>query len=183
MLYSYKNRYPLPLPFRIKLSNGRTRTDPSTFTAEEIADAGYVAVSDPPQIDELYQSLSWGDIDWVINEVTETEHKTRKKEKLKAERYNQEISHPYIDTTRESQAMINGIWSASQINPALVVNFKGKTGWVQLDATAINSIAQQVVAHVQACFDNEKVLSDLIDAATTHEEIVAVDITTGWLTY
>lgn len=72
MLYSYKNQYPKTLPFRIVLSDGRTRTDPTTFTAEEIADAGYVEVSDPPVITE-YQRLSWDGSNWVVTDFTQAE--------------------------------------------------------------------------------------------------------------
>ncbi|MDP3717082.1 MAG: hypothetical protein Q8T13_04850 [Acidobacteriota bacterium] len=42
---------PDALPFRIRLSNGLTRTDPTTFTAEEIADAGYVLAPERPEPD------------------------------------------------------------------------------------------------------------------------------------
>jgi hypothetical protein len=50
MLYSLNGAYPKPLPKRIVLSNGTTRTDPTTFTPEEIADAGYIQVPEPPPI-------------------------------------------------------------------------------------------------------------------------------------
>jgi hypothetical protein len=73
-IYSYKTQHPKPIPFRIKLSNGRTRTDPSSFTAEEIADAGYVAVRDMPSI-EANQIVFWSssEIDWIVRDKTEQE--------------------------------------------------------------------------------------------------------------
>lgn len=74
MLYSYQGNYPQPLPFRIKLSNGLTRTDPSSFTPEEIADAGYIEVSEEPIITSN-QVLSWDsqNIQWVIRDKTQEE--------------------------------------------------------------------------------------------------------------
>jgi hypothetical protein len=74
MLYSYQNQYPKPIPFRIKLSDGRTRTDPSTFTEEEIADAGFVAVADKPTITDT-QVLSWNGelLEWNVRDKTEEE--------------------------------------------------------------------------------------------------------------
>jgi len=74
MLYSYQNQYPKPIPFRIKLSDGRTRTDPTTFTEEEIADAGFVAVVDKPTITNT-QVLSWNNVllEWDIRDKTEEE--------------------------------------------------------------------------------------------------------------
>lgn len=50
MLYSFNGQYPGPLPNRIRLSDGSTRTDAENFTAEMIEDAGYYEVEDPPQI-------------------------------------------------------------------------------------------------------------------------------------
>lgn len=44
MYYSHNANFPSKLPWRIRLSDGTTRTDPSTFTEEDIADAGYVKV-------------------------------------------------------------------------------------------------------------------------------------------
>lgn len=74
MLYSLKNNYPTVLPDRIRLSSGLTRTDSSTFTAEEIADAGYVEVSEPPPY-RSDQTLTWGltadgEFDWIVTDRT-----------------------------------------------------------------------------------------------------------------
>ena len=57
-LYSLNGKYPQALPERIRLSNGQTRSDSSTFTAEEIADAGYVAVVEP-SYDQTTHTLDW----------------------------------------------------------------------------------------------------------------------------
>lgn len=67
MLYSYKNQYPQPLPHRIVLSTGQTRTDVTTFTAEEISDAGYVAVENPPQAVYPNQA-AWTGTSWLVRE-------------------------------------------------------------------------------------------------------------------
>jgi hypothetical protein len=74
MLYSYKNQYPKPLPFRITLSDGRTRTDPSSFTPEEIEDAEYIPASSKPAMTS-YQVLEWDSetVSWVVRDKTEAE--------------------------------------------------------------------------------------------------------------
>lgn len=72
MLYSHNNQHPRPIPFRIVLSDGRTRTDPTTFTPEEIADAGYVPVDDPPTITR-FERLSWSGTNWVVTSYTQEE--------------------------------------------------------------------------------------------------------------
>jgi len=71
MIYSYQGLVPTRLPFRIKLSDGRTRTDPSTFTEEEIADAGYVLVADPPSYDPNAQELSWSGTEWILTDISQ----------------------------------------------------------------------------------------------------------------
>ena len=54
-LYSYKTEYPTTkIPEMITLSDGSTRTDSSTFTSDELLDAGYVEVSNPPDYDQKY---------------------------------------------------------------------------------------------------------------------------------
>lgn len=72
MLYSKNGSYPAPLPHRITLSDGMTRTDAETFTPEEIADAGYVSVDDPIQ-PEYPRKLEWTGSAWSIREPNESE--------------------------------------------------------------------------------------------------------------
>ena len=72
MLYSYNNQYPKPLPHRILLSNGNTLTDRESFTDEEIADAGYVAVPNPPDF-EYPNKLSWDGVEWLVRAPNESE--------------------------------------------------------------------------------------------------------------
>lgn len=66
-LYSYNGEWPQQLPNRIILSNGRTRTDKSSFTSEEIADAGWTAVANPPMV-EYPNKLDWDKVNfaWIV---------------------------------------------------------------------------------------------------------------------
>ena len=73
MLYSHNSEYPKPLPERIRLSSGLTRTDSSTFTEEELADAGYVFVEDPPSFDEKTEKLIWNRSSWEVISLTDGE--------------------------------------------------------------------------------------------------------------
>ena len=65
-LYSLRQQRPAPLPFRIRLSNGFTRTEPASFTAEEITDAGYVGPYTEPAYDAATEQLLWVDGAYVI---------------------------------------------------------------------------------------------------------------------
>lgn len=67
MLYTKNGSYPAPLPHRIVLSDGTTRTDNTSFTAEEIEDAGYVSVENPPSA-EYPNKLDWDGTNWLIRE-------------------------------------------------------------------------------------------------------------------
>lgn len=75
-MYSYKGEEPInEIPFRITLSDGSTRTDPSSFTDEEIEDAGYVVVPPKPSYDLETQTLSWDSetVSWVVSDLSEQE--------------------------------------------------------------------------------------------------------------
>lgn len=71
-LYSFNGSYPSQIPHRIRLSDGTTRTDSSTFTADELADAGWVIVEDPPVV--IYPNvLTWNESGWIVREPNESE--------------------------------------------------------------------------------------------------------------
>ena len=77
-LYSYKTEYPTTeIPERIRLSNGSTRTDSSTFTSDELVDAGYVEVSNPPDFNQETHKLVWSGIEWQTISLTESEISAR----------------------------------------------------------------------------------------------------------
>lgn len=68
-LYTKSGSYPSSLPHRIRLSSGFTRTDPSQFTEEDIADAGYIPAPLQPEYDSETQRLDWNGSDWDIVET------------------------------------------------------------------------------------------------------------------
>ncbi|WP_209991382.1 DUF4376 domain-containing protein, partial [Azospirillum picis] len=66
-------------------------------------------------------------------------------------------------------------------NPDMTFRWKAASGdWVDLTGAQIISIADAVADHVQVCFDREGDLHDVIDAAETATDVLAVDITKGW---
>lgn len=72
MLYTKNGSYPAPIPHRIVLSDGMTRTDSSSFTEEEIQDAGYVLVDNPP-IADYPNKVDWTGSEWVVREPNANE--------------------------------------------------------------------------------------------------------------
>ena len=74
MLYSHNQKNPISkLPHRIVLSNGLTRTDSSTFTSEELIDAGYVEVEEPPTFDPKTERLEWTGTEWNVTQLSDPE--------------------------------------------------------------------------------------------------------------
>ena len=76
MLYSIKGEYPIDsLPHRIRLSDGSTRTDNSTFTADELSSAGITTVSYPPEYNADTHKLTWNnnDVEWEVIALTQEE--------------------------------------------------------------------------------------------------------------
>ena len=59
MLYSHNAAAPAPLPHRIRFPDGSTRTDRTTFTADELERAGYTGPYDRPECDHKIETVDW----------------------------------------------------------------------------------------------------------------------------
>ena len=59
MLYSFRNQRPAPLPQRIRMPDGFTRTDSSTYTQEEILAAGFTGPYTEPSYNSSTEQLLW----------------------------------------------------------------------------------------------------------------------------
>jgi hypothetical protein len=66
MLYSFRQQRPAPLPHRIRMPDGFTRTDASTFTQEEIQSAGYSGPYTEPSYNPSTEQLLWVNGEYVI---------------------------------------------------------------------------------------------------------------------
>jgi len=73
MLYSHNQQTPGLLPDRIRLSTGLTKTDKSTFTAQELLDAGYIPADVPPAYNPNQQHLVWDKTTWKLIDFTAEE--------------------------------------------------------------------------------------------------------------
>ena len=69
MLYSYRNQRPAPLPQRIRMPDGFTRTDSSTYTQEEIQAAGFTGPYTEPSYNPSTEQLLWVNGEYVIEEL------------------------------------------------------------------------------------------------------------------
>jgi hypothetical protein len=74
MFYSYNNQTPISsLPNRIRLANGLTRTDNTTFTEDEIISAGYAIITQEKPIPSRFEKVEWTGTEWVLSEMTDAE--------------------------------------------------------------------------------------------------------------
>lgn len=123
--YSFKGKFPEKIPNRIRLSNGSTRTDSSTFTSEEIQDAGWIEVESPPSV-QYPNILDWdsGNMKWLIREpngdetgkrfiwireecqrkLAETDYKV-----IKSIELNQQLDPAYTQYRQELRDLYNNI--------------------------------------------------------------------------
>ena len=76
MQYSINGEYPISsLPHRIRLSNGLTKTDRTTFTNDDLVSAGITTVADIPSYNTNTHKLVWNSetTEWDIVELSTTE--------------------------------------------------------------------------------------------------------------
>ena len=78
LLYSYNGAEPKLLPDKIRLSNGSSRTDASTFTDAELADAGYTGPHAVPDFDLKTQERNWDSesLSFVVTDLPEIDEAT-----------------------------------------------------------------------------------------------------------
>jgi len=74
-LYSYQGQEPQELPHKLRLSDGKTRTDSSTFTEKELADAGFTGPYEVPEYNQEYQRLYWNSeiLSFVLEDISDEE--------------------------------------------------------------------------------------------------------------
>lgn len=83
LLYSLLNAEPASLPQRLKI-NGTTRTDSSSFTAEELNQAGYTGPFQKPSCDPITQIVVWQGTGYAVLDLADSEIEKRRLEAVKA---------------------------------------------------------------------------------------------------
>ena len=176
---------------RLGVSEKEARKNVINFEGD-YASLGYLpVVGDPPIYDDAKATLasatyaivgaevvtSWAVVDKSLAEVKEA-----RLSQLAANRYELEIAGitvdgAEIDTSRASQSMLTGASISSDRDEAKTFDWKGINGWVSLDKAQLAAIVLTLGDHIEELFSAERVASNLIDAATTVEAVLAVDIT------
>lgn len=107
-------------------------------------------------------------------------------EKLSDIRYQKEVGgttfqNVPLKTDRESTAIITAAYITALGDPTFTMNWKVANGvFSTLTAEHIIAVGTVIRNHVQACFNHEMVISNLIHQATTKAELEAIDLEQGW---
>lgn len=72
-LYSLNQAWPQELPFRVVTPDEGSRTDPSTFTTEELVAWGYTGPYTRPQYDRYSEVLEWSGASFNVRPMTAEE--------------------------------------------------------------------------------------------------------------
>jgi hypothetical protein len=73
MFYSHYASTPAPLPHRIRFPDGSTRTDCSTFTADELERAGYSGPFERPECDPATETVDWDGAAYLVRPYSAAE--------------------------------------------------------------------------------------------------------------
>jgi hypothetical protein len=76
------------------------------------------------------------------------------------------VNGMFIDTGRDSQALITGAALSAFMDDTYACNWKTPDGFVEIDAPTLISVSKAVRIHVQACFDREAALLVALAAGT-----------------
>jgi hypothetical protein len=79
-----------------------------------------------------------------------------------------------IDTSRDGRNIFVQKYSLMTENET--VNWKFPEGWLTLTKTELGDIVNGGASYIQSCFDWEKTINDEIDAATTKEQLLSIEI-------
>lgn len=185
MLYSLNGAYPTQLPFRIVLSNGATRTDPTSFLQEEISDAGYVLAPDIPETGP-YQKLLWNGTSWYIEETRTLEVAiTIKLNELSSIRQTKETNFVFNGTEiyldQLTQARINGAVTGFAYRPDEIISWEVTRGnFMDFDKTTMEALGVAAWEHVKRCYEIVKAITEQIKACTTLQEIDNINLADKW---
>lgn len=176
MLYTYQGQEPAPLPFRITLPGGATRTDPTTFSEEEIAAAGFVPAEDKPEV--IYpQYVRWDGTNWVISTYDLEYQRFKKLEDLRA-LMAESSGRPVLDTGL-GFSVDAGYTDLQSFQVGLDLGFLGvrdaNNESHQVTREQLEQIIQMIKQNGLAILQIKWNLEDSIRNAQTQEELDAID--------
>lgn len=186
-LYSLNGGTPAPLPFRLIMPDGSTRTDPATFTSEEISSAGYIMVPEKPLAANMHQLIEWNGSVWTITDTRTLESaKELKLAQLKVKRQDSEKNLVFngmsINLDNDTQSRINNALTGfDYVAPGTTTPWEVTRGiFIDMDKDTLLALGLAGWNHIRNCYINAQNLSNAIIACTTIAEIDNINLDTGW---
>ena len=183
------NRYNVGNPFTDSNGNQYPGNWYQLASAEERLAVGFTEQSDPSPVDERFYYVN---TDGSVTQKPLDVCKVSVKNTLASIRWSYESlgiiynGHVY-ETDERSRVNYLGALIQAQVNPAYTVVWKTKTednvsAFVQLNATDIVNITQFGTDYISNCFTNESMKLSEIDACLNLEELLSIDLQSGWPT-
>lgn len=128
--------------------------------------------------DGVWSVVDQAAYDYAVNQLREN-----LKQEVSDYRYQLEVNHPFLDSSRESRTLLFGVETDAKEDPSHVEDFKNSDGeWVSMTAPEIIAMTQVLRAWVRSCFRREMEIHKALDQASTPAEIFAVDRFSNWPT-
>ncbi|MHB8808972.1 MAG: DUF4376 domain-containing protein [Desulfobulbaceae bacterium] len=181
--------------------------NPNTSFTEPFSPEGYAVVFSTPQPTTTCTQiareiapvqdpvkLTWGQAWEVVDLVLTPAELAALLEKQKAEKCAALAAYRYvvevgglqlpngmkIATDDRAKTLIAGAQIDATAHPSILTDWKTEEGWVRIDAATVATISAAVAGHVRACYVNERIHCEAINALATVAEVAAYSYSTGW---
>lgn len=172
-----------------ELANGVWTGRSETRTEKQGTPPGWVD-AEPPTVTAPWKrarwiSSGWEEINWPVV-VPLDQRKARMLDELAEIKWQRELAGPLFNGVRveasdRAKTLVLGVRTRAKENANTARRWKIAPGqYVMLDAAALIALGDAIDAHVTACFDREAALADVIVAATSHAQLDAVNLNSGW---
>ena len=113
----------------------------------------------------------------VTKDELDEKGKAKVKKTIADRRYQEEtkgitVNGMTVNTERDSQSMITGATLSAMLDKTYTCRWKTAEGFVELNATELLAVSQEMRKHVQDCFDREAELSVAVDNGTFKESML-----------
>jgi hypothetical protein len=158
-------------------------------TQQQRTAVGFTEVPDPPPIDERFYYIN---TDGSVTQKPLSQCQDYYKNQLASIRWTYESkgivydNHKY-STDQQSRVNYLGAFIQASANPNFTVQWKAlkndesnQSEFVTLNANDVINIVNGGTDYISKCFAHEELLRIDVDAATTLNEMLMIDLNTGW---
>lgn len=135
-LYSLNHDWPKPLSFRVRTADGSSRTDPSTFTPEELREWGYTGPYSKPEFDSQTEALEWTGTGFEIRPLNPQELQLEFDRKAAEVRQYRNALLAHSDWTQLSDAPVDrsawAVYRQSLRDVTAQAGFPGSVDWPEM---------------------------------------------------